>query len=65
MVIENARLQIALMIPTGAPIAVENDVIETLLVATDKKINDFSKYSKVYLLRVFLISSLSLISAIK
>ena len=36
MVIENARLQFALIIPTGAPIAVANDAIEMLPVATDK-----------------------------
>ena len=46
MVIENARLQLALIIPTGAPIAVANDAIEMLPVATDKTINDLSKYSK-------------------
>ena len=51
-VIENARLQFALMIPTNAPIAVPNDTIEILPVATDKTINDLSKYSKeeIYLL---------------
>ena len=67
MVIENARLQLALIIPTGAPIAVANDAIEMLPNATDKTINDMSKYSKeaIYLLRFSLISSLSLISAIK
>ena len=46
MVIENARLQLALIIPTGATIAVANDAIEILPVATDKTINDLSKYSK-------------------
>ena len=52
VVIENARLQFALMIPTNAPIAVPNDTIEILPVATDKTINDLSKYSKeeIYLL---------------
>ena len=67
VVIENARLQLALIIPTGAPIAVTNDAVEMLPVATYKTINDLSKYSKeaVYLLRFLLISSLSLISAIK
>ena len=67
VVIENARLQLALIIPTGAPIAVANDAIEMLPVATDKTINDLSKYSKeaIYLLRFLLINSLSLISAIK
>ena len=36
VVTENARLQLALIIPTGAAITVENDVIEMLTVATDK-----------------------------
>ena len=43
MVIENARLQFALVIHTGTPIAVANDAIEMLPVATDKTINDLSK----------------------
>ena len=34
--IENARLKLALTIPTGAPITVSNDAIEMLLVVTDK-----------------------------
>ena len=46
MVIENARLQLALIIPTGAPIAVANDALEMLPVANDKTINNLSKYSK-------------------
>ena len=37
--IENARLKLALTIPTGAP-------MEKLPVVTDKTINDLSKYSK-------------------
>ena len=41
--IENARLKLALTIPTGAPITVANDAIEMLPVATDKTINDLSK----------------------
>ena len=41
--IENARLKLALTIPTGAPMAVANDAIQMLLVATDKTINDLSK----------------------
>ena len=67
MVIENARLQLAPIIPTGAPITVANDAIEMLPVATDKTVNDLSKQSKraIYLLRFLLINSLSLISAIK
>ena len=43
VVIENLRLQLALMIPMGAPITVANDAIEMVLVATDKTINDLSK----------------------
>ena len=42
MVIENARLQLSLIIPRGAPIAVANDAIEMLPVATDKAIYDLS-----------------------
>ena len=41
--IENARLKLALAIPTGAPITVANDAIEMVPVATDKTINDLSK----------------------
>ena len=41
--IENARLKIALVIPTGAPITVVNYAIEMLPVVTDKTINDLSK----------------------
>ena len=44
--IENARLKLALSIPTGAPVTVANDAIEMLPVVTDKAINDLSKYSK-------------------
>ena len=43
VVIENARVQLALIIPTGAPIAVVSDAIEILPVATNKTINDLSK----------------------
>ena len=46
VVIENARLQLTLIISTGAPITVANDAIEMLLVATDKTINDLSKFQK-------------------
>ena len=42
-VTENARLQLVLIIPAGAPITVANDAIEILPVVTDKRINDFSK----------------------
>ena len=50
--IENARLKLALNIPTGAPITVANDTVEMLPVVTDKTINDVWKYSKeaIYLL---------------
>ena len=64
---ENARLKLALTIPTGTPITVANDAIEILPFVTDKTINDLSKYSKeaMYLLSLLLINSLSLISATK
>ena len=41
--IENARLILALITPTGAPITVANDAIKMLPVVTDKTINDLSK----------------------
>ena len=41
VVIENARLRLALIIPPGAPITVANDAIEMPPVATDKTINDY------------------------
>ena len=44
--IENARLKLALTIPTGAPITVANDAIEMLLVATDRTINDLPNSQK-------------------
>ena len=53
VVIENARLQLTLIISTGAPITVANDAIEMLLVATDKTINDWSKLSKEAIYWVF------------
>ena len=55
VVIENVRLQLVLVIPAGSLITVANDAIEMLPVATDKTINDLSKYSKeaTYLLRLF------------
>ena len=67
VVTENARLQLALTIPTGPPITLANDAVEMLPVATDKTVNNLSQYSKeaIYLLRFLLISSISLISAIK
>ena len=41
--IENARVKLALTIPTGAPITVANDAIEMLPAVIDKTINDLSK----------------------
>ena len=41
--IENARLKLAVAIPTGAPITVANYAIEVLPVVTDKTMNDLSK----------------------
>ena len=41
--IKNARLELALAIPTGAPITVANDAIEMLSLVIDKTINDLSK----------------------
>ena len=65
--IENARLKLALTIPTGVPMTVANDALEVLLVVKDKTINDLSKLSKeaIYLLSLLLNNSLSLISATK
>ena len=40
---ENARLKLTLTIPTGAPIKVANDPIETLPVVIDKTINSLSE----------------------
>ena len=40
---ENARLRLVLGIPTGIPITVVNDAIETLTLVTDKAIKDLSK----------------------
>ena len=37
--IEKARLKLALVITTGAPVTVGNDTIKMLPVATDKTIN--------------------------
>ena len=41
--IENARLKLALPIPTSAPIKVANDAIEILPLVADKTIKDLSK----------------------
>ena len=65
--IENAALNLTLIIPEDYPMTVANDVIEMLPVVTDKTINDLSKYSKeaIYLLSLLLINSLTLVSATK
>ena len=42
--IKNTRLKLALIVPTGAPMAVANDAIEMLpVVVTDKTINYLTK----------------------
>ena len=43
VVTENVRLQLALIIPTGAPLTAENDAIEMLPVVTGKIVNELSK----------------------
>ena len=65
--IENAALNLTLIIPEDYPMTVANDAIEMLPVVTDKTINDLSKYSKeaIYLLSLLLINSLTLVSATK
>ena len=40
---ENAKLKLALAIPTGAPITVANQTIELLPLVADKTIKDLSK----------------------
>ena len=57
VVTENAKLKLALAIPTGAPITVANDAVETPPLAADKTIKDFSKLLKevIYLLSLLLI----------
>ena len=44
VLIENARLKLTLIFPIDAPIKVANDAIEMPPVATDKTINNLSKY---------------------
>ena len=63
-VIEKLKLQLAPIIPAGAPVTLANDAIEMLPDNIDKRFNDFSKQPKeeIYLLRFLLISSLCLIS---
>ena len=48
VVIENARLQLTLIIPTGAPIAAANDATEMLPVATDKTVIFLNTQKKQY-----------------
>ena len=48
VVIENARLQLALIIPTGTPIAIGNDAIKMLPVATDKTMIYLNSQKKQY-----------------
>ena len=40
---ENARLKLALAIPTGSPITVANDAIQMPPLVTDKTIKDLSQ----------------------
>ena len=65
--IENVRLRLAPVIPTGVSITVSNDAIEMLPLVPDKTIKYLSMPSKgeIYLLSLLLINSLSLISATK
>ena len=53
VVIENARLQLVLIIPTGAPITVANDAIEMLPVATDKTMIYENSQKKQYTFKVY------------
>ena len=48
MIIENTRLQLALIILAGAPIAVANDAIEMLPVVTDKTMTYLNSQKKQY-----------------
>ena len=52
-------MKIALALPAGAPVTVENDAIEILSVATDKTINDLSKYQSFIALFLFFVLFLS------
>ena len=40
---ENVRVRLALVIPTGVPITVATDAIETLLIVADRTIKDLSQ----------------------
>ena len=66
-VTQNVKLQLAPIIPAGTPITIAKDSIETLPDNIDKTFHDLSKKSKetIYLIRFWLISSFSLISAKK
>ena len=48
VVIENANLKLALIIPTGAPTTVANDAIEILPVATEKIMTYLILYFLLY-----------------
>ena len=65
--VENARLKLALTIPSGAPMTVWNDAIEMLPVVTDKTVSYLSKRSEeaICLLSLLIINSLLLIPATK
>ena len=71
IVIENAKLKLALAIPTVAPIVVGNEAIEMLPLVADKTIKTYQNSQKnnnkktIDLLSLLLINSLSWISAIK
>ena len=43
VIIENAKLKLALADPTGAPITLANEAIETPPLVADKTIKDLSK----------------------
>ena len=47
--IENVRLKLAIAIPTGAPITVENDAIEMVPVITDKTMTYQNRQKKQYI----------------
>ena len=46
VVIENARLQLVLIIPTGAPVTVANDAIEMVPVVTDTQLMTYQNSQK-------------------
>ena len=46
VVIKNAKLKLALTIPTGDPITAANDAIDILPLVADKTIKELSKYLK-------------------